>query len=211
LATGDRRAGVFLRQLQVTMLSSGHRTFLIDVASWAFFAGVAVVGVTHIEEITAIAHRVAGTDPAMLEQARSDTNASTRGTEKRALSTGGLMVELPVGADGHYHAEAEVNGQPVQVLVDTGASVVALTAEDADAAGIYVSESDFTAQIQTANGVARVAPVVFDEVRIGDIRVRNVRGIVSEPGALGVSLLGMTFLSELERVDMRSGKLILEE
>jgi aspartyl protease family protein len=89
--------------------------------------------------------------------------------------------------------------------------VVALTADDADTAGIFVRDRDFTGRIQTANGSARVAPVVLDEVTIGDITVRDVRAVVSEPGALSVSLLGMTFLNQLDRVDMRSGKLILQD
>jgi aspartyl protease family protein len=88
---------------------------------------------------------------------------------------------------------------------------VALTAEDAEAAGIFVTDKDFTHRIQTANGTARVAPVTLDRVSIGDITVREVRGVVSEAGAMTVSLLGMTFLNELDRVDMRSGKLILQD
>jgi aspartyl protease family protein len=118
---------------------------------------------------------------------------------------------LPVGTDGHYHAEAEINGRSVPVLVDTGASLVALTAEDAEAAGIYVNDKDFTHQMQTANGMARVAPVTLERIAIGDITIRNVRGIVSEAGAMSVSLLGMTFLGQLDRVDIRSGKLILQD
>ena len=67
-------------------------------------------------------------------------------------------VELKAGAYGHFHANAEINGQPVSVMVDTGASIVALTFEDARAAGLYVRDSDFTQRVSTANGFARVAP-----------------------------------------------------
>ena len=59
--------------------------------------------------------------------------------------------------------------------------------------------------------LARVAPVVLDRVSIGDITVRNVPAAVSEPGSLGTSLLGMSFLSRLQRVDMRGGTLVLQE
>ncbi len=129
----------------------------------------------------------------------------------QASDGGGYMVELPIGSDGHYHAEAEINGRPVQVLVDTGASMVALTAEDADAAGVFVTDNDFT-------------PPHSDRERHGPRGARDpgsrhhrrhhdpdVRGVVSESGAMSVSLLGMTFLNELDRVDMRSGKLILQD
>jgi aspartyl protease family protein len=195
------------------MLSSGQRAFFVEVASWALVACVTVVSVTHFDTIKAIAHQIAGTDPALLAAARPE-DGPVNGqdpTEAAQPTSSGYSVELPVASDGHYHAEVEINGRPVGVLVDTGATVVALTADDADAAGIYVTEKDFTGRIQTANGAARVAPVLLDKVSIGDITVRDVRAVVSEPGALGVSLLGMTFLGQLERVDMRSGKLILQD
>ena len=60
-------------------------------------------------------------------------------------------------------------------------------------------------------GVARVAPVVLDRVSIGDITVRNVPAAVSEPGRLATSLLGMSFLGRLQRVEMRAGTLVLQE
>lgn len=195
------------------MLSSGQRALFVEVASWALVACVTVVSVTHFDTIKAIAHQIAGTDPALLAAARPE-DGPVNGqdpTEAAQPTSSGYSVELPVASDGHYHAEVEINGRPVGVLVDTGATVVALTADDADAAGIYVTEKDFTGRIQTANGAARVAPVLLDKVSIGDITVRDVRAVVSEPGALGVSLLGMTFLGQLERVDMRSGKLILQD
>ena len=86
---------------------------------------------------------------------------------------------------GHFHARAEINGRPIDVMVDTGASIVALTYEDARRAGVYVRDSDFTHRVSTANGLARVAPVTIDRVSIGDITVRNVPGAVTEPGKLG--------------------------
>ena len=67
-------------------------------------------------------------------------------------------------------------------MVDTGASIVALTYEDAERAGVYVRDSDFTQRVRTANGMARVAPVTLDRVSIGDITVRNVPAAVSERG-----------------------------
>lgn len=189
------------------MFSSGHRTLFSEVATWVFLAAVSVVGVTHFDTLKAMAHRVAGTDMERLAAARTEAPAPHSGS----VADDGYTIELPVSSDGHYHAEAEINGRSITALVDTGASVVALTAEDAEAAGIYVSDKDFTAIIQTANGTARVAPVTLDKVAIGDITLRDVRAVVCEPGAMTVSLLGMTFLGQLDRVDMRSGKLILQD
>ena len=187
-------------------MSSGQRTLFGEVASWVFFAAVSVVAVTHFDELKALSHQLLGTDMGKLSAAQT----SPEPTEQAAMASG-YTVELPIGSDGHYHADTEINGRSIKVLIDTGASIVALTAEDAEAAGIFVTDKDFTHRIQTANGTARVAPVTLDRVSIGDITVRDVRGVVSEAGAMAVSLLGMTFLNELDRVDMRSGKLILQD
>ena len=99
----------------------------------------------------------------------------------------------------------------IDVLVDSGASIVALTYEDARRAGMYVRDGDFTQRVSTANGLARVAPVMLDRVSIGDITVRNVPAAVTEPGSLATSLLGMSFLGRLQSVDMRAGTLVLQE
>lgn len=170
-----------------------------------------VASIIHFEDLKTLAHRVIGTDAAVLATLRQSDPTGPVAPVDTLVVSDGYTVEVPLGQDGHYHVDADINGRSVAVLVDTGASVVALTAEDADAAGIFVSDADFTGRILTANGSARVAPVVLDEVSIGDITVRDVRAVVSEPGALSVSLLGMTFLNQLDRVDMRSGTLILQD
>jgi aspartyl protease family protein len=193
------------------MYSSGHRSLLGEVLSWVFCSAVLVASIIHFEDLKALAHRVIGTEPAVVASLRQSDPTVQVAAEVTSAAADGYTVEVPLGRDGHYHVDADINGRSVAVLVDTGASVVALTAEDADAAGIFVSDADFTSRILTANGAARVAPVVLDEVSIGDITVRDVRAVVSEPGALTVSLLGMTFLNQLDRVDMRSGKLILQD
>jgi len=100
--------------------------------------------------------------------------------------------------------------QTVHVLVDTGASFVALTFEDAERAGIYVTEADFKYKSRTANGFARIALVDIDRISIDHIEVRNVRASVHQAGMLHVTLLGMSFLSKLERAEMRNGRMILE-
>jgi len=97
------------------------------------------------------------------------------------------------------------------VLVDSGASIVALTYDDARRAGVFVRGSDYTQRVSTANGFARVAPVVLDRISIGAITVRHVPAAVTEPGSLATSLLGMSFLARLRRVDMRAGTLLLQE
>ena len=67
-------------------------------------------------------------------------------------------------------------------MVDTGATLVAMTYEDAERAGIYLKSSDFTHEVKTANGIAKVAPIEIGSISIGDITVRNIRGAVTERG-----------------------------
>ncbi len=121
------------------------------------------------------------------------------------------MVEIAAARNGHFFTEAEIDGRPINIMVDTGATMVALSYEDAERAGIYVNASDFTHSVSTANGRARIAPVMLQSVSIGDITVRDVPAAVSEPGRLRTSLLGMSFLGRLSRFDMRSGLLVLQD
>ena len=108
---------------------------------------------------------------------------------------------------GHVVVDAAVNGAPLRLLVDTGASLVTLTPEDARAAGIDSSDLVFSRRANTANGVARMAPVTLREVRIDQLSVYDVPAAVLEN--LNVSLLGMSFLGRLQSYEMRDGKLTI--
>jgi aspartyl protease family protein len=130
---------------------------------------------------------------------------------RQAVSLAGGWVVSGAGSQGHYFATLDINGRPVDVMVDTGATMVALTHEDARKAGLHLRPSDFTQTVQTANGEARFAPVVLDRVSIGNITVRDVSAAVAEPGRLKVTLLGMSFLGRLQRVDMRPGMMTLSD
>ena len=126
-------------------------------------------------------------------------------------TSGGRTVELKAGAHGHFFSRIYVNGRAVQAMVDTGASIVALTYEDARDAGVHIRDGDYTHRVSTANGVARVALVTLDSVAIEDIVVHDVRAAVAEPGKLTKTLLGMSFLGQLRRAEMSRGVLVLEE
>lgn len=133
--------------------------------------------------------------------------------QARRASQGGNyggLVELKASRNGHFFANADLNGRTIGVLIDTGASAVALTYEDAQKAGIHVSDGQFTGRSQTANGVGRYAPVMIDQISIGGVVVQNVQGVVLERGKSQVTLLGMSFLSKLRRTEMRDGMLVLE-
>jgi clan AA aspartic protease (TIGR02281 family) len=110
-------------------------------------------------------------------------------------------------ARGHVTVTAMVNGAPVRFLVDTGASRVTLTTEDAAAAGIGRGELVFDQRSQTANGLAREAPVTLREIRLEHLSIDNVPAAVNEN--LNVSLLGMSFLKRLKAFGMRDGALTI--
>ncbi|MEP3279483.1 MAG: TIGR02281 family clan AA aspartic protease [Stappiaceae bacterium] len=123
----------------------------------------------------------------------------------------GRKVRLKGDRRGHYLTEARINNRSMQVMVDTGASMVAIPEEDARRFGFSGDRSKFTGKAHTANGVARVAPITLDEVRIGNIRVRNVRAAVIERGRLDVTLLGMTFLNRLDSVSIEDNTLVMKQ
>ncbi|GGD86694.1 aspartic protease [Aureimonas endophytica] len=131
-----------------------------------------------------------------------------------AISVAGARgpAEMVMRADdGHFHVTAEVNGERVRFLVDTGASMMALDRATARRLGFDADGIAFTMVVQTANGTARAAPVMLDRVRIGGIERRNVRAAVMDGGGDGIALLGMSFLGTLSSVEFRDGRLILAD
>ncbi|MBO6634921.1 TIGR02281 family clan AA aspartic protease [Parvibaculum sp.] len=112
---------------------------------------------------------------------------------------------------GHFHADATVNGTHVRFLVDTGASDVALTEEDARRAGIDLAALSYTTAYQTANGIIHAARVKLDKVTVGGITLRDVDASVSRGSGLGTSLLGMSFLGRLDSVEVRGERLVLRQ
>ncbi|KQV81723.1 TIGR02281 family clan AA aspartic protease [Rhizobium sp. Root1220] len=126
-------------------------------------------------------------------------------------SEGGKEVILHKLMNGHYEAYVTVNGQSIAMLVDTGASMVALSSEDAKRVGLIPENLDYTMTVMTANGRALAAPVTLAEVAIGPIVRKNVAASVAEDGKLDQSLLGMSFLSTLGSLQMQTDELRLRD
>ena len=186
--------------------SSGHRGLLQLAGAWGVAAVVIVIGVARFEDIrTALGLRLEPEDFGVHAQSGSGK------PKRRAESAGDKTVVIAASPNGHFETRAQVNGRTVEVMVDTGATMVALTHEDAAAAGIHPSASDFRFSVSTANGSARVAQVMLDQVSIGDITVRDIKAVVAQPGRLTMSLLGMTFLGELSKTEISRGQLTLQE
>jgi aspartyl protease family protein len=106
---------------------------------------------------------------------------------------------------GHFILTAAINGAPIRVVVDTGASLVALSLDDAQAAGINRNEMRFDRITRTANGATRFALVTLRQIQNGQLSVDNVPAAVIE--SLDQSLLGMSFLTRLKSFEIRQGAL----
>ena len=119
------------------------------------------------------------------------------------------VVELRKAWDGHFRAVTEVNGAKVGMLVDTGASIVLLSYEDAEAAGLNPAQLAFRQPVVTANGRAYVAPLPLDYIAVGNVGLSGVKAAVAEKGRLHSSLLGMSFLGRLQETSFRRDILIL--
>jgi aspartyl protease family protein len=113
------------------------------------------------------------------------------------------------GPDGHFWADAEVNGKPVRFLVDTGATAVALTAADAQRLGLKTTDLNYGYKVTTAGGSAHAAAVTLASVSINGARLDNVQALVVSDG-LDVSLLGMSYLGRLTRFEATRNTLRLE-
>jgi aspartyl protease family protein len=127
-----------------------------------------------------------------------------------APSSGARVVSLGRDHRGHFQANGRVDGRSVSFMVDTGASVIALTEREADRLGVRPPRSAFTSAVQTANGVVRAAPVTLNSVDIGGLVVRDVRAVVVSGGGLTENLLGLSYLTRLKRFEFANNKLVLE-
>ena len=124
----------------------------------------------------------------------------------------GNQTRLDADRYGQFETDMEIGGRYLPALVDTGASFVALTYDDAASIGIRPADRDFTLRMRTANGVAKAAPAVIKRLRVGNVEAYDVQAVVSAPGALGThNLLGMSFLKKLSGFRVDDGRLVLQQ
>jgi aspartyl protease family protein len=126
----------------------------------------------------------------------------------RAATRNGA-VEISRGRGGEFQISTQVNGASVPMVLDTGASAVVLTQEAAKAAGLPLAMLTYDVNVDTANGRTRAASVTLDRVTVGSIVERSVPALIAQPGQLRTSLLGMSFLTRLERWEVRGERLVL--
>ena len=120
------------------------------------------------------------------------------------------LTEIKGGQNGHYVIDASINSQRITVLVDTGATVVALSYEDAERVGLHPHSLTYDVPVATANGAAKAARAKLSKVEIDNVRVDDVDALVMPQGALEGTLLGMSFLSRLSSFKSENGTLTLK-
>jgi len=119
-------------------------------------------------------------------------------------------IRVPMSRDGHYWLNIDVNGTAVRFVVDTGASHIALSYQDAVNAGLDPSSLTYDRIFQTANGQTRKAFVKLDSMTLNPIEMSDVLASVSQEGQMNVSLLGMNFLNRLSGFRVENRQLILK-
>jgi aspartyl protease family protein len=117
-------------------------------------------------------------------------------------------VVLAKQVDGHYYADATANGQPLRLMVDTGASVVALTAADAQRLGLFWNHSELQTIGRGVNGDVTGKAIQIAEMRVGGLTATNVNAVII-PDGLDVSLLGQSFLSQVGNVSIAGDQMTL--
>jgi aspartyl protease family protein len=158
---------------------------------WVVLALILVVGYSYRFELHDVAERV------MAELAPGH------------VITRGRTVEVARTASGDFAVTAQINAARVSMVLDTGASSVVLTREDAKAAGLPLEVLAYTVSIDTANGRTQAAPVTLDRVGIGGLVEHSIAALVAQPGQLKTSLLGMSFLNRLQSWEVRGDRLLL--
>jgi aspartyl protease family protein len=182
---------VFLGGAVLTMFRGRFVQALTAALLWAVVGLVLVVGYSYRFELHAMADRVL----VVLVPGH--------------VVSHGRSVEIGRGNGGDFAVSAQINGARVAMVLDTGASSVVLTREDAKAAGLPLEVLKYTVNIDTANGRARAAPVTLDRVAIGGLEERSIDALVAQPGQLRTSLLGMSFLNRLQSWEVSGDRLLL--
>jgi aspartyl protease family protein len=134
---------------------------------------------------------------------------SEHSTDSNPLA--GRFAKVEADNRGHFIASAKLNGRRMDVLVDTGATLVALNESAARRIGIRLKPDDFKYVVRTANGEAMAAAATIDEIRIGRVTVRDIQATVAKDSALSSILLGMSFLNRLKKFEVDSGTLVLTQ
>ena len=147
----------------------------------------------------------------MTPAAASTSAAQLVAPEAPAGQTALRSLSIPRDTRGHFSTEGHVDGQRIDFMVDTGASVVALNESSAVRFGLRPTPAQYTATVTTANGTVKAARTRIAMLDVGGLIVRDVDAMVLPDGALSENLLGLSFLSKLKRFEYSNGRMVLEQ
>jgi len=196
-----------ITRILIGLLALCAPAWAVDVSVVALFPGKAMLVVDKGKPRTIrTGETYAGVT--LISSTSEEAIVSINGKQQRLHIGEGVYSALSVQSDhasvvltpdknGHFVSSGSINGASVRFLVDTGATMVSMSVEDARRAGVnyIVGERGYS---QTANGVTAVYKVKLGQVTLGDITLRDIDGVVHENSALPVVLLGMSFLGKLE-------------
>ena len=117
-------------------------------------------------------------------------------------------LTLKTASDGHFYITLGINSTPINFLIDTGATAMILSKKDGEKLGFNVDKLNFSQLAQTANGEILISPVVFDKVSLGFKNFSNVKAFISQTD-MEKSLLGMSFLSRLKKLELGRNIMII--
>jgi len=163
--------------------------------------------------VAGIAGRQTADAPKAVDPYAGETNWTTKSRDAAAVAVSDAAarpseVRIRRASDSHFYADTEVEGRQVRMLVDSGASLVALTRSDAEAIGLNVDSLPIGGTAQTAGGPVPMRIVVLDKVDVDGIVVRDVQAAVIDAD-MGVSLLGQSYLAKLAAVNVEGDTMTL--
>ena len=130
-------------------------------------------------------------------------------TPRQSVMQEGTGITVPRSQDGHYYLTLDVNGKSVRFIVDTGATEIVLSRNDAARIGLDVENLVYSSRAFTANGIVQTAPVRLERIGFGGIEESGIRAVVNN-GEMSESLLGMSYLNRFSTLSISNGTLTLE-
>ena len=169
-----------------------------------------------MRNIVIFAAIVAGLGTFTAQMASRMTPAPTSATRAAQAApvpaqSGLRTLSIPRDPRGHFATEGRIDGQRIDFMVDTGASVIALNESSAARFGLRPTPTQYNASVTTANGTVKAAPTHLAVVEVGGLIVRDVDAMVLPDEALSENLLGLSFLAKLKRFEYANGQMVLEQ
>lgn len=173
-------------------------------------AGLAICGVLLflVVESRSSIYEALGLTSSSEQPVRETVTVAVPKERAKSTSSGGSVTLKKNPRDGQFWTDARINNKTINLLVDTGASAVALTLDDAKRSGVRVRSLDYNIPVNTAGGQVMAARTTLKSVKVGSIKVKNVRAVVI-PEGLHVSLLGMTYLGEVRKIEVSNDEMKL--